>query len=142
MGGGGAWSLALAEPTMFTAMLPVCAGGNAARVAAIKDLPVWCHMGTHDEIVPVKAVDGRIESGRDMRSGGALVLIRLVLVSNRINGSAPQSKQRRRLLPLPRLPASNLGRRLLGHASVEVVAEQEEGCRFQDVDKQRKRRDD
>jgi predicted peptidase len=43
---------------MFAGILPICAGGNAARVSVIKDLPVWQFMGTKDQIVPIKAVDG------------------------------------------------------------------------------------
>ncbi|KAI9032174.1 Alpha/Beta hydrolase protein [Hyaloraphidium curvatum] len=61
MGGGGTWSLALAEPDLFAAILPLCAGGNAARAAALKSLPIWCHAATDDVLVPIKAVDGLMD---------------------------------------------------------------------------------
>ena len=59
--------LTFSHRNLFAAALPICAGGNAARVAAVKDLPIWCHMGTQDEIVPITAIDGLMEALRKVQ---------------------------------------------------------------------------
>ncbi len=54
MGGFGTWALAMAEPQRFAAIAPICGGGNAFTVGAIKNLPVWVFHGGKDTTVPLK----------------------------------------------------------------------------------------
>jgi len=59
MGGYGTWSLALAAPERFAAVVPVCGGGSLLktllpdprRVAALRRLPVWAFHGAKDTVV-------------------------------------------------------------------------------------------
>jgi predicted peptidase len=58
MGGAGAWSLALAAPDRFAALVPICGYGDPARVAALRTLPVWVFHGARDTVVlPEKSVE-------------------------------------------------------------------------------------
>jgi predicted peptidase len=51
MGGYGSWELAMRHPTWFAAVAPICGGGDEARAAALKDLPLWAFHGTADNVV-------------------------------------------------------------------------------------------
>lgn len=51
MGGYGAWSLAMADPTRWAAVVPVSGGGDVTRVAALKGVPIWVIHGPKDRIV-------------------------------------------------------------------------------------------
>ena len=54
MGGGATWDLAMAHPTYFAAIAPVCARVNRnypSRVNDIKTLPVWLFHGAADDVV-------------------------------------------------------------------------------------------
>ena len=72
MGGHGTWAVALAHPTRFAAIAPICgdAHEDIDAIATIKHLPVWAFHGTHDKIVPykdtVKMIGALHESGNDM----------------------------------------------------------------------------
>ena len=57
MGGYGAWNLGLAEPSRWSAIVPLSGAGDPARVAALKDVPVWAFNGANDMLI--KAEDGR-----------------------------------------------------------------------------------
>jgi poly(3-hydroxybutyrate) depolymerase/prenyltransferase beta subunit len=48
MGGAGAWSLAMANPDRFSALVPVCGRGDEANAAVLKGLPVWAFVGDAD----------------------------------------------------------------------------------------------
>jgi predicted peptidase len=48
MGGSGTWSIAMAEPDRFSAVVPVCGRGDVANAKALKDLPVWAYVGDAD----------------------------------------------------------------------------------------------
>ncbi len=65
MGGYGTWSLALAYPEKFAAVIPICGGGDslpihlartgyttAAKKEAMKSLPIWAFHGGKDTVVP------------------------------------------------------------------------------------------
>ncbi len=65
MGGYGTWSLALAYPEKFAAVIPICGGGDslpvhlartgyttAAKKEAMKNLPIWAFHGGKDTVVP------------------------------------------------------------------------------------------
>lgn len=52
MGGYGTWSLALAQPERFAAIVPICGGGKPYLARRLKDLPVWVFHGAQDKTVP------------------------------------------------------------------------------------------
>jgi len=53
MGGIGCWALAKSRPEMFAAIVPVCGGGDPAKVCVLKDTPVWVFHGAKDRVVPL-----------------------------------------------------------------------------------------
>jgi predicted peptidase len=68
MGGYGAWALALAYPDRFSALVPICGGGNPAHAAKLKRLPIWVFHGGKDNAVPVKLSHDMVDALR--KSGG------------------------------------------------------------------------
>jgi predicted peptidase len=52
MGGYGTWSLAIAHPDKWAAIVPICGRDDPSKAATIKDLPCWCFQGGDDRIVP------------------------------------------------------------------------------------------
>lgn len=52
-GGRGTWDLISKRPDLFAAAVPVCGNGNAKRVIAARDVPVWAFHGAKDDSVPV-----------------------------------------------------------------------------------------
>ena len=54
MGGIGTWSLAMAYPDKWAAIVPICGKGDTSKAAAIKSLPCWCFHGSADRSVPVE----------------------------------------------------------------------------------------
>jgi predicted peptidase len=52
MGGYGAWDLGTRHPELFAAVVPICGGGDEAKAAALKDMPVWAFHGSRDNVVP------------------------------------------------------------------------------------------
>lgn len=69
MGGYGAWSLAMTDPTRWSAVLPLSGGGDAGRVAGLKDVPVWAFHGAKDTLI--KTEDGRKIADALTAAGGA-----------------------------------------------------------------------
>lgn len=59
MGGYGAWSLGIAEPDRWSAILPLAGGGDVGQVAKVKSIPVWAFGGAKDSLV-------KIDVGRKM----------------------------------------------------------------------------
>lgn len=74
MGGYGAWSLALAQPERFAAVIPIAGGGSAIdpglaalgykpqRKAALKRLPIWAFHGAKDNVVPLSESEHMVEA--------------------------------------------------------------------------------
>lgn len=54
MGGYGTWALASEDPERFAAIVPICGGGAAYNVCALKDVPVWTFHGLVDQVVPIE----------------------------------------------------------------------------------------
>ncbi|MCS6988155.1 MAG: prolyl oligopeptidase family serine peptidase [Chloroherpetonaceae bacterium] len=54
MGGFGAWELAMRNPSLFAAAVPICGGGDATKARLIKHLPVWVFHGADDQIIKVQ----------------------------------------------------------------------------------------
>lgn len=67
-GGKGAWSWAIARPDRFAALAPVAGYGDANRVCAIGQLPVWAFHGALDDVVPAMFDTATVEALR--RCGG------------------------------------------------------------------------
>lgn len=69
MGGYGTWYTAMAKPSLFAAIAPVCGGGMAWN-ASVLDMPVWAFHGTADSTVHVVQSDEMVEAlraaGRDV----------------------------------------------------------------------------
>lgn len=67
MGGYGAWSLGMADPGRWSAVIPLSGGGDVSKVAALKDVPVWAFHGGLDRLVRSeenrKMVDALKEAG-------------------------------------------------------------------------------
>jgi predicted peptidase len=59
MGGMGTWSIAIAHPDRFAAIVPICGRGDTSAAGKIKDLPCWCFHGDADTAV-------KVEGSRDM----------------------------------------------------------------------------
>jgi predicted peptidase len=59
MGGMGTWSIAMAHPDRFAAIVPICGNGDTKTAEKIKDLPVWAFHGDADTAV-------KVEGSRDM----------------------------------------------------------------------------
>jgi predicted peptidase len=59
MGGMGTWSIAMAHPDRFAAIVPICGRGDTKTADKIKDLPCWAFHGDADTAV-------KVEGSRDM----------------------------------------------------------------------------
>lgn len=69
MGGFGTWYTAMAQPSLFAAIAPICGGGMAWN-AAVLDMPVWAFHGAADDTVCVAHSDEMVAAlraaGRDV----------------------------------------------------------------------------
>lgn len=62
MGGFGSWSLAVAEPQRWAAIVPVCGAGDPTAAGKIKDLPCWAFHGDKDTAVKVEGSRSMIDA--------------------------------------------------------------------------------
>jgi len=53
MGGMGTWSVAMAHPERWAAIVPICGRGDTGKAERIKDIPTWVFHGDADPTVPV-----------------------------------------------------------------------------------------
>ncbi len=53
MGGIGAWSLAAAEPSRWSCVVPLSGGGKAESAEKLKGLPIWAWHGENDHAIAV-----------------------------------------------------------------------------------------
>ncbi|MCX7003531.1 MAG: prolyl oligopeptidase family serine peptidase [bacterium] len=71
MGGFGTWNMAMAYPRLFAAIAPVCGGGDAAKAATVRHIPVWVFHGADDPAVPVQRSEQMVaalqQAGGDVR---------------------------------------------------------------------------
>ena len=51
MGGFGVWDAISHWPDKFAAAVPVCGGGDTAKAAVVKDIPIWDFHGDQDNVV-------------------------------------------------------------------------------------------
>ena len=54
MGGAGTWSVAMAYPERWAAIVPICGRGDDSQAAKIAKIPCWDFHGDADTAVPVK----------------------------------------------------------------------------------------
>ena len=54
LGGYATWEMISRHPRRFAAALPLCGGGDGARIVAARTLPIWAFHGTKDPVVPVE----------------------------------------------------------------------------------------
>jgi predicted peptidase len=54
MGGYGSFAIAIAHPNTFAAMVPICGGGNPAKLATIAKIPMWIFHAEEDPAIPVQ----------------------------------------------------------------------------------------
>ncbi len=62
MGGMGTWSIAMAHPDRFAAIVPICGRGDVKTAEKIKDLPCWAFHGDADTSVNVSGSRDMIEA--------------------------------------------------------------------------------
>jgi len=62
MGGYGAWSLAAAEPSRWSAVVPLAGGGDVSRAASLKNVNLWCFHGGKDVLVSVEESRRMVEA--------------------------------------------------------------------------------
>ncbi|NTW33825.1 MAG: prolyl oligopeptidase family serine peptidase [Bacteroidetes bacterium] len=53
MGGFGTWDAICRYPWKFAAAVPICGGGDTAKAASIKNIPIWAFHGGKDKVVMV-----------------------------------------------------------------------------------------
>jgi poly(3-hydroxybutyrate) depolymerase len=68
MGGAGAWSIGMANPERFAAVVPVCGRGDETNAAALKAVPVWAFIGDADSEAAVLNTRAMVEA---LRAAGA-----------------------------------------------------------------------
>lgn len=68
MGGYGTWALAIAQPSRFAAIAPVCGGGVWRQAHKIKAIPTWVTHGDKDAAVPLQESVDMVEA---LRRAGA-----------------------------------------------------------------------
>ena len=52
MGGFGTWNYSEKFPDDLAAIVPICGGGDVAKVWHLRHMPVWCFHGAKDDVVP------------------------------------------------------------------------------------------
>lgn len=55
MGGFGTFALAIQEPRLFAAIIPVCGGAEIDKLNRIQHLPIWIFHGDKDSTIPVES---------------------------------------------------------------------------------------
>jgi acetyl esterase/lipase len=68
MGGAGAWSIGMANPDRFAAVVPVCGRGDEKNVEILKAVPVWAFIGDADSNAAVLNTRAMVEA---LRAAGA-----------------------------------------------------------------------
>ena len=68
MGGFGTWSIAAADPSRWSAIVPLAGGGQPEWAEKLKDLPIWAWHGDDDHAVVVNRSRDMIEA---LKAAGA-----------------------------------------------------------------------
>jgi predicted peptidase len=71
MGGFGTWEAASRYPERFSAIAPICGGGDPRRVRSLRDMPTWVFHGDKDNVVHVQRsiemVEALKQNGNDAK---------------------------------------------------------------------------
>lgn len=70
MGGNGTWRMATAHPDIFAAIAPICGWGDATRVSALREIPVWAFHGKKDPVIDFERGESMVNS---LKSAGGNV---------------------------------------------------------------------
>ena len=62
MGGYGTWSLGLAHPEKFAAIVPICGGGTPADAKRLQHLPIWVFHGAKDTAVKPERSEAMVKA--------------------------------------------------------------------------------
>ncbi|NLT43143.1 MAG: prolyl oligopeptidase family serine peptidase [Anaerolineae bacterium] len=79
MGGYGSWALGSQSPQRFAAVVPICGGGRPeagfpAKVAALKEVPVWAFHGAKDDVVPLAESETLVDHLRSVGGDARLTV--------------------------------------------------------------------
>ena len=76
MGAYAAWQLAMSQPTLFAAMIPICGGGMCWNASRLKDIPIWAfHGGKDTTVLPEESI--RMVEKVNKRGGSAKLTVYL-----------------------------------------------------------------
>ena len=62
MGGFGTWNLLAEYPGKFAAAIPICGGGDPAKVEKMKDTPIWVFHGAKDTAVSISKSEAMVDA--------------------------------------------------------------------------------
>jgi predicted peptidase len=65
-GGAGTWELAAANPDLFAAIVPVCAGTDINLAKKLVHIPCWCFHGGSDHVTPASAARDMIKALKEV----------------------------------------------------------------------------
>lgn len=54
MGGFGTWEMGMTFPGYFSALAPICGGGQSWRASVLRDTPIYVFHGDADSVVPIE----------------------------------------------------------------------------------------
>lgn len=67
MGGFGSWDLAMRQPTWFSAVVPICGGGDPRMVARLAGLPLHVWHGGDDNVVPTAMSQQMVAAMKELK---------------------------------------------------------------------------
>ena len=53
MGGLGILAMAIREPNLFSAVIPICGGADMKNIHRLDNLPIWLFHGDRDDVIPL-----------------------------------------------------------------------------------------
>ncbi len=62
MGGYAVWQMAMAEPSLYAAIVPICGGGMYWNSGRLKNLPIWAFHGDCDTTVQLRESEMMVEA--------------------------------------------------------------------------------
>jgi predicted peptidase len=62
LGGYGVWDLAIHNPKMFAAIVPLSSGGQVSKAEKLKDISIWAFHGAKDDIVPIEQMTDMVSA--------------------------------------------------------------------------------
>lgn len=68
MGGFGTWALAMSHPDIFSALVPICGGGDPSKAHLIKDISVWTFTAEDDPVVNVEYVRKTVNALKELNA--------------------------------------------------------------------------